>query len=57
MSSPNAGQVEVFAGLTVAATMVQGLISPSGVSDVKGDIGKPGNTLRKYPDVEVQTGF
>jgi len=54
MSSPSAGQIKVFAGVTVAATMVQGLWSPDRVSDVRSDLRKPENSSTQRPNLEAK---
>lgn len=52
---PNAGQIEVFAGITVATTMLQALILREYIDEVRSDLKKPENRTSQYLNAAEQT--
>jgi hypothetical protein len=54
-SGLNAGHIEVFAGITVATTMLQALILREYIDHVRSDLEKPENRTGRYSNAAEQT--
>ncbi len=52
---PNAGHIEVFAGITVATTMLQELILRDYIEHIRTDLGKPENRTGRLSNAKEQT--